>query len=210
MAKFLGLDSVLVLSPHPDDAEYSISGTVMKYTHTQFHILTCSIGGNFDETTGIDRNEESKKFWESIPNANVVDNEEFNFVINDVGEDRLVHLVDMCRTKVYWQGVLCPPQLDSHFEHRLINNVGRAVCRFGSRALIEYNTPSTMNTWVPMLFIDIHQQLNRKKELLNCFQSQINRKYFHSNVVEDFHSDFFCSKRGFGRVEKFKVDFLIG
>ena len=50
--KLLNFDRVLCLSPHPDDAEYSISGTVMKYSDTIFDILTMSVGGDFEGTDG--------------------------------------------------------------------------------------------------------------------------------------------------------------
>ena len=36
--KFLGMDKVVCLSPHPDDVEYSLSGTVLKYYETKYKI----------------------------------------------------------------------------------------------------------------------------------------------------------------------------
>ena len=40
--KFLGFDKVLCLSPHPDDVEYSMSGTILKYKDTHFDIVTAA------------------------------------------------------------------------------------------------------------------------------------------------------------------------
>jgi hypothetical protein len=37
--KLLGFNKVLCLSPHPDDVEYSMLGTILKYTDTQFYLL---------------------------------------------------------------------------------------------------------------------------------------------------------------------------
>ena len=37
--KFLNFNKVLCLSPHPDDVEYSMGGTIIKYTDTHFDIL---------------------------------------------------------------------------------------------------------------------------------------------------------------------------
>ena len=34
--KFLGFDNVLCISPHPDDIEYSMFGTIDKYKDTKF------------------------------------------------------------------------------------------------------------------------------------------------------------------------------
>jgi LmbE family N-acetylglucosaminyl deacetylase len=49
--KFLNFNRVLVLAPHPDDAEYSMSGVVLKYTDTHFDILCLTQGGDCDSTT---------------------------------------------------------------------------------------------------------------------------------------------------------------
>ena len=53
--KFLNYDRVLCLSPHPDDVEYGMLGTMMKFKDTKFDLLTTSIGGNFDKTTSKER-----------------------------------------------------------------------------------------------------------------------------------------------------------
>ena len=37
--KFLNYDKVLCLSPHPDDVEYGMLGTMMKYKDTKFDII---------------------------------------------------------------------------------------------------------------------------------------------------------------------------
>ena len=35
--KFLNFNKVLCLSPHPDDVEYSMLGTILKYNGTKFY-----------------------------------------------------------------------------------------------------------------------------------------------------------------------------
>ena len=49
--KFLNYDRVLCLSPHPDDVEYGMLGTIMKYKDTKFDLVVLSEGGDFDEST---------------------------------------------------------------------------------------------------------------------------------------------------------------
>ena len=41
--KFLGFNKVLCLSPHPDDVEFGMMGTILKYTNTVFDILCLSL-----------------------------------------------------------------------------------------------------------------------------------------------------------------------
>ena len=63
--KFLNFNKVLCLSPHPDDVEYSMLGTVMKHSDTQFDILCMTKGGakGFDKTNG--NNRVADRDWET-------------------------------------------------------------------------------------------------------------------------------------------------
>ena len=40
--KFLNYDRDLCISPHPDDVEYGMLGTIMKYKDTKFDIIVLS------------------------------------------------------------------------------------------------------------------------------------------------------------------------
>ena len=64
--KFLNYDKVLCLSPHPDDVEYGVLGTICKYKDTKFDIVVLSQGGDFDKSTAKSRQAECKKVWENI------------------------------------------------------------------------------------------------------------------------------------------------
>ena len=68
--KFLNYDKVLCLSPHPDDVEYGMLGTMLKYKDTKFHIAVLSRGGDFDKSTTKSRQEECEKVWKDIDNVN--------------------------------------------------------------------------------------------------------------------------------------------
>ena len=63
--KFLNYNKVLCLSPHPDDVEYGMLGTICKYKNTQFDIVVLSQGGDFDQSTAKERQNECKKIWEN-------------------------------------------------------------------------------------------------------------------------------------------------
>ena len=63
--KFLNFDRVLCLSPHPDDVEYSMAGTIIKHTGTTFDILCLTQGGDCDDTTGENRLKEVENSWKT-------------------------------------------------------------------------------------------------------------------------------------------------
>lgn len=207
--KLLGLNKVLVLSPHPDDAEYSMGATVEKYSSTTFYIATLSPGGNYDDTTKISREDEVRNFWRDTPNVILCPSRPG--IISDSKEDELVNYVERLIEieSVEIEALFVPPQLDSHFEHRIINTVGRAVCRIGRTSLIEYHTPSTLNTWTANFYVEINTYLDDKKtRLKTSFSSQNIKHYFSHKALDAFHSDYFCEKREVGAVEKYRVDFF--
>ena len=69
--KLLNFDKVICLSPHPDDVEYSMLGTILKYTDTQFNLIQLAQGGECDNTTNISRLEEVKNVWKKSECKNI-------------------------------------------------------------------------------------------------------------------------------------------
>ena len=66
---FLGKNYIACLSPHPDDCEYAIAGTIRKFLDTEFHIYNISDGGRFDHLGGDIRKLEVESFWSSYENV---------------------------------------------------------------------------------------------------------------------------------------------
>ena len=69
--KFLNLKRALCLSPHPDDVEIGMLGTIFRHNETKFDILCLTKGGakGYDETNELDRRKEVDNvwsFWENL------------------------------------------------------------------------------------------------------------------------------------------------
>ena len=68
--KFLNSTHAIVIGAHPDDIEYGMLGTFLKFTDTHFRIIVLSGGGDFDKsTTESDRRGENESVWELLPNV---------------------------------------------------------------------------------------------------------------------------------------------
>ena len=80
--KFLNYDKVLCLSPHPDDVEYGMLGTICKYKDTKFDIVVLSQGGDCDPSTNKERQNECRNVWEKIDNidGHFIEDTKFNGV----------------------------------------------------------------------------------------------------------------------------------
>ena len=63
--------NILIVSPHPDDSEYSCYGLIQKLK-TKTTILICSSGGAGDSTNENDRLNEVIDFWEDDDELNII------------------------------------------------------------------------------------------------------------------------------------------
>ena len=212
--KFLGYDNVLCISPHPDDTEYSMMGTILKYWDTMFTCLQLCQGGDMDETTGKNRLFEVENAWthagikygshvnSSPSNVNLV----FTEVkyMRDMLEEEWINFIER-KLSPNLDAIVLPNEHDSHFEHRLVAGFGKALIRSSPITLIQYKTPSTDQTWVPNLFVDIDKEYHTKIKSLKKFESQLDRYYFREDVLLSFHSDFQSAKKRKPYVEQFKI-----
>jgi len=211
--KFLNFNKVLCLSPHPDDVEISMMGSIMKYPGTQFDILCLTRGGakGFDDTNKLDRRGEVKNVWAETNCVNVsLYNSKFEY-FEDTNEPGWINFIENeFIKKNNYDCIFIPTAEDSMFEHRFVNGFGAALCRSSLIGLIEYHISSTLNTWQPNLFVSIKREYKTKLRALKHFESQSSKGYFKKQMLDAFHSNFQCSKRGLNVVEQFKVIEMFG
>jgi N-acetylglucosamine malate deacetylase 1 len=203
--KFLNFNKVLCISPHPDDVEYSMLGTILKYTDTAFHLFQMSQGGDCDPSTNETRLLEVQHVWKTANTSNInLHFTDFKF-IKDLQEDQWINMIERLVAQLDVDAICLPTETDSHFEHRYVANFGPALIRNKKISLIQYYTPSTQDEWNPNLYIDINDVYDIKIDSLKEFKSQLHRYYFRSDVLRAFHSDFQCSKKAIHYIEKYKI-----
>ena len=207
--KYLNFNKILCLSPHPDDVELGVSGTIIKYQDTQFDILTLSLGGVFEGSNPMDRRSEVCNAWADV-NVKNCKLDFGNLKPEDNSQSKLVNKIETEYLKSDHDAILVPTWDDSHFEHRKTNELASALTRCKNISIIEYRTPSTLHKWTPNIFIDITDHYDRKLSMLKHFDSQSNKKYFDKIVLDTFHTDFQSSKKGNKFVEQFKLIQLYG
>lgn len=201
--KFLNFNKVLCLSPHPDDVEYSIVGSILQSDQTQFDILCLTQGGDFDQTNSEDRLQEVNNFWSGVKNVNLFFTDTDH--LKSKQEDEWVNFIENKFDINSYDAIMTTNQIDSHFEHRQTSRIAHAICRASKVGIIEYKSPSTLVDWVPNYFIDISKSYSKKIEMLNSFVSQGKRVYFQQEQIKAFHINFQSSKRGLEIVEMFKI-----
>jgi LmbE family N-acetylglucosaminyl deacetylase len=184
--------------------EFGMMGTVLKYTDTIFNILCLSQGGDFDQTTSKSRLEEIKNVWGNHPNVNLffVDNK----FIDDLKHDAWVNYIETkFLDKEEYDCLFIPTNRDSHFEHKKVSQLAAPLTRVKNISILEYRTPSTLDSWLPNTFVDITDFFDEKYNRLMRFVSQNQRWYFKKELLKSFHSNFQSYKKGIKYTEKFKL-----
>jgi LmbE family N-acetylglucosaminyl deacetylase len=204
--KFLNFNRVLCLSPHPDDTEYSMSGVVLKHLDTHFDIVCLTQGGDCDVTTNYTRQTEVRNAWANA----LIDNYTLHFsdvkFLKQRGVDEWINYIESNFTKKYdYDCILTTSEHDSHFEHVLVSSFAAPLARVKPYSIIQYKSPSTLENWIPNLFISLDELYDIKKEMLQAFKSQIHHEYFSEFVLNGFHTNFQCMKKGRGYVESYKI-----
>ena len=203
--RFLNFDNVLCLSPHPDDVEYSMLGSVLIHKDTHFDVFCLSAGGDFDKTTSSQRWLENGKIWSQIKNGDIT----FSDVrfLKEKGQDGWINYIEAnFINKNNYDCIFIPTKDDSHFEHQIVNNLGAPLTRNKKISIVEYRTPSTLDSWSPNMFVEIDENsYDRKIKLLEYFETQRDRWYFKNEVLSSFHANYPSHKRGMQKVECYRI-----
>ena len=204
--KFLNCNRVLCLSPHPDDVEYGMAGTILLCKDTTFDLLCLTCGGSFDLSTNHSRLDEIRSFWAESGGKNVNLYFSPHIMLKELGIDAWINYIEVNFVNKYeYDAILVPPYLDSHFEHGVVSPFAFALTRCKPISVIEYCSPSALETWISNLYIDISKTCDKKSKLLNNFKSQKDRLYFGKEVIEYFHFHYPVAKRGLPRVERYRI-----
>lgn len=205
--KFLHFDNVLCLSPHPDDVEYSMMASIAKFNDTTFDILCMTAGGasGFDDTNAKDRRGEVRNAWHlaNLKNVRLYFSDCRSFEDKDGVKEWVNYLEKEFIDRTVYDAIFIPSYHDSMFEHKFVNELGIALVRVSPISLIEYNTPSTLLSWIPNLFINVDSYYDMKLNCLQEFKSQLHKGYFYKGVLDAFHTRFSVKKKTGGNAFEF-------
>src|SRR6266516_2797926 len=182
--KLLNFDRVVCLSPHPDDVEASMGGTILKHHRTKFTSIVFSTGSVHDPTSNEARWNECKQYWKGIKQIN----QYFpSPLLKMYDEEEWINLLERNYEIGFFDALFLPSNQDTHYEHRIVNGIGMALTRNLPLSIIEYKSISTLDSWTPNMFVDIEEVVDEKMERLKHFKSQ-EKLYFQHDYMKAFHS----------------------
>jgi LmbE family N-acetylglucosaminyl deacetylase len=161
---------ILAIGSHPDDIEYGCGGTLLKAAQNghEIHMLvmTCGrVGGNVD-VRKKEQEESAKKLgatlhWGEFEDTKLVYGQE------------LINRIESCVNEVQPNSVFVNSPEDSHQDHRALALSTAAACRYIKNVL--YYHDYTSLRFIGSVFVDIHDFVEAKVDLLSTHRSQIKK-----------------------------------
>ena len=185
--------NVLVLSPHADDAELGMGGTIAKLVKQKNNVTILTAILPKENLSGkVDRYMENKRYQEQLKSSKLLgaklqtlNLDPYNFKFNR----EYVKIFDERIKKIRPDVIFSCWEHDTHQDHKTLANIIFSVSRKNDISLYMYEAmlPGGINTnsFNPQLFIDISKFMKTKIKSINCYKSVFHRKKNnYSNFME--------------------------
>jgi LmbE family N-acetylglucosaminyl deacetylase len=183
--------TVLVLSPHTDDAELGAGGFISKLLE-EGHELYWAVFSTAEDSVpgGMPRDTLKREFLGVIEKLGIEEEKVkiWDFQVRRFDEKRqdiLDRLIDFRKSKIIPDLVIAPSTMDLHQDHQVVAN--ECIRAFKSRSsIIGYEQPWNMLSSRADLLVKLEKRhIERKWELLKRYRSQIKlkRPYFKEEFI---------------------------
>lgn len=178
---------VLILAPHPDDAEFGLGGTIAKMLEKgiEIHIAVFS---NCAKSTpkGFEIGSIEKEMYQSIEflgidskNLYLLDYEVREFP--SLRQEILEKLIEL-RNNIQPDMVFLPSSSDIHQDHKTIHEEG--IRAFKYCGLFGYEMPWNNFGFTSYVYVNLEQKhIDKKIGALNLYESQKHRSYSNVDFV---------------------------
>ena len=185
---FNQINNVLVLAPHPDDAEFGLGGTITKLLEMdkEIHIAVFS---NCEKSTppGFEKGTIVKELYESCKSLGI--KQEFIHLMDFSVRDFPAHRQEILETLIKLRNslkpdlVFVPCSSDIHQDHQTIHNEG--VRAFKYACLLGYEMPWNNFAYTSYVYVSLEKRhLEKKLAALALYETQKNRSYSSAEFVK--------------------------
>lgn len=178
---FEHVNRVLILAPHPDDAEFGLGGTISKLRERGkeifvivFSLCEESTPANF-EVGAIEKEMYISLAHLDIPKENTI---VFNFPVRNFPTHRqeILEKIIVERNRIQPDLVFIPSSSDIHQDHKVIHDEGKRAFKFYN--LMGYEMPWNNFGFTSFVYNPLSDgHLKHKIEAIQCYKSQGFRTY---------------------------------
>ncbi len=163
---------ILIISPHIDDAEYAMGGTLIKYRDAGDEITMAITAANDDLAGDIESRKKEQEASSEFLNV-----KKTWFFNKEMDIETKVRILDACYPDVIYY----PYENDPHHHHHEGTKIGFAVARNFQITAIQYISQRSF-FYFPNLYERI--DIEAKKNLVSVFKSQNGRRPKFMEIME--------------------------
>lgn len=212
--------TAVVIAPHPDDETLGVGGTIARLVQHGTKVSVLVVSGHLPPIYNKSSFDKTKKEAENAFKILGVNDYDFLKIpatlVNQTPVAELNGKIDkfVKSSKPDWVFI---PYPDRHIDHRIIFDASVVACRpvgdqyptvvlaYETLSETHWNVPGIEPSFAPEFFIDITNQIEIKKNALNCYLSQISKAPSRSIEAVEALAKFRGSQNGFSHAEAFKL-----
>jgi LmbE family N-acetylglucosaminyl deacetylase len=173
---------VLALGAHPDDLELGCGATLAKLAEAGAQVRAVIFSqGREGASSGFDRAAETRAALNSLGIEDIhvhsFPDTRLHEHLNDLIATMEVHMREAKPQRVYTMF-----KEDRHQDHRAIYQASVVACRRAPQ-ILAYETPSSYPNFVPTVFEQVGEHMERKVEALRLHASQSARLYMNEDMI---------------------------
>lgn len=181
------VSKVLILAPHPDDAEFGLGGTISKLQRMgkEIHVAVFS---DCEKSTpaGFEKGDIEKEMYNSFEFLGIKKENQhiLKFEVREFPSKRqeILESLIMLRKEVKPDLVFLPSSSDVHQDHKTISEEG--IRAFKHTNLLGYEMPWNNFGFTSFMYVNLDQEdVDTKIGALNCYETQKHRSYSNVDFV---------------------------
>jgi len=184
---FSNIKKVLILAPHPDDAEFGLGGTISKLKEMgkEIHVAVFS---NCEKSTpqGFEIGKIEKEMYKSFEFLGIKKENQhiFDFEVREFPSKRqeILETLIQLRSKVQPDLIFLPSTSDIHQDHKTISEEG--IRAFKHSNVLGYEMPWNNFGFTSFMYVNLSQNnIDEKIGALDCYETQKHRPYSNVDFV---------------------------
>lgn len=178
--------NVLAIGSHPDDIEIGCGGALLRHKAKgdTVRMLVLTAGGMGGDASDVSL--ETVRCQEAFAAAKIMGIPVDCWDYKDTEIPETYDLIDRIETIVQEfkpDRVYIPYGQDTHQDHRVTSNVAKSACR-NVKQILEYEEPSSYNSFNATYWIDISDYIEKKKEAIAAHVSQGHKEILKIKSIE--------------------------
>ncbi len=215
-----GIKSLVVIAPHPDDETLGAGGTIARFSEAGVKVSVLIVSGHLPPLYPQEAFETTRR--EADAALKILGAHDWEFLqipATKVHEAPVAEVTGKINAfiKARAPEAVLLPFPDRHIDHRVLFDYSVVACRpvhdkapkmvlaYETLSETHWNVPGVEAAFVPELFIDVTDQIEKKKAALDAYASQVHTAPSRSIDACMALARFRGSQNGFTYAEAYKV-----